>query len=106
MNITDAITVTELSRLLQKSRPTIYKYVVDYETGDLDALPASVAELFRQIDEEDLGHDEILAYCAKRFGSPETELIPEAKRVIDYIKANQNRIDFERLEKLLRKVID
>ena len=105
MNITDAITITELSRLLQKSRPTIYKYVLDYESGETDAVPALVKELFRQIEEEDLPKDEIVRYCNTRFGSPDAELDPRAKEAIDFIKANQRRIDFDRLMKLLGKAL-
>ena len=105
MRITDAITITELARLLQKSRPTIYKYILDYEQGNRDALPPSVAELFRQIDEEDLSYDDILAYCKRRFGAPDEEITAECKHVIDIIRANQHRIDFPKLERFLRKVI-
>ena len=31
MKITDRITITELSRMLGKSRPTVYKYIADFE---------------------------------------------------------------------------
>ena len=34
MQITDIVTITELSKLLGKSRPTVYKYVSDYEAGN------------------------------------------------------------------------
>ena len=105
MNVTDAITITELSRLLQKSRPTIYKYVVDFEEGNLDAIPYNVKELFRRIEEEDLSHDEILEYCHIRFGAGDSTLSIEAKKAIDFIKDNQDRLDFERLHKLMRKAL-
>ena len=106
MNITDAISITELSRLLQKSRPTIYKYITDYEEGNESSIPPAVLRLFHLIDHEDLSHDDIIQYCKTRFGSPDAEILPQARRLIEFIKENQHRIDFERLEKLLRKVID
>ena len=31
MKVTDLITITELSRIMNKSRPTIYKYISDFE---------------------------------------------------------------------------
>lgn len=104
MNITDAISITELSRLLQKSRPTIYKYITDYQQGNESDVPYAVGELFRLIEDEDLSHDDIIAYCHNRFGSPDAELLPRAKQLIDFIKNNQHRIDFDRMEHYLRKV--
>ena len=35
MKITDMISITELSRLLKKTRPTVYKYVSDFEKGNM-----------------------------------------------------------------------
>ena len=104
MKITDAITITELSRLLQKSRPTVYKYISDYEQNDYEAIPFAVRELFRLIDEEDLSRDDIVSYCKTRFGVSDIPLSADAIKAIDYIKTNQDAIDFHRLEKYLRKV--
>ena len=105
MNVTDAISITELSKLLQKSRPTIYKYITDFEDGNLDAVPYAVRELFRQIEEEDLSHDEILHYCHTRFGEGDIDISPLAKRAMDFIKLHQDEFDYEQLFKLLRKAM-
>lgn len=105
MQITDAISITELSRLAQKSRPTIYKYIQDFESGNESAVPYVFLELFQRIQEEDISMEEIREYCSLRFGNPEEELTPECKDFIEILKKNQNRIDFPKLERLLRKAM-
>lgn len=105
MTVTDAISITELSKLLQKSRPTVYKYLTDFQAGNLEAVPYAVRELFRLIEEEELSHDEIVTYCHTRFGAGEGELSPLAKQAVDFIKAHQDEIDYERLFAALRKAI-
>ena len=105
MKITDAVSVTELSRLLQKSRPTVYKYILDYEESRFEEVPGAVKELFRRIDEEEIPLSAIRDYCHTRFGTPNTELSLRCKACIDLITENQDRIDFDKLEHFLRKVI-
>ena len=47
MIITDFISITELSRLTKKSRPTIYKYLDDFHLGNYDDIPYSIITLFK-----------------------------------------------------------
>ena len=42
MPITNYITITELARLTHKSRPSIYKYVENYEVSNYDDVPYSI----------------------------------------------------------------
>ena len=104
MKIIDAVTISELSRLLNKSRPTVYKYISDYEEGILDSIPESVKELFRLISEEDYEYEKIVEYCRKRFGEGGQKISTSAKNAIDYIIAHQDNIDFVELDYYLKKV--
>ena len=105
MKIIDAVTISELSRLLNKSRPTVYKYISDYEEGILDSIPESVKELFRLISEEDYEYEKIVEYCHKRFGEGGQKISTSAKNAIDYIIAHQDDIDFVELDYYLKKYI-
>ena len=46
MNIVEVITISELSRLTKKSRPTLYKYINDYENQVYDNIPFNFIKLF------------------------------------------------------------
>ena len=104
MKIIDAVTISELSRLLNKSRPTVYKYISDFEEGIYDTIPENVKELFRLISEEEISLDEINDFCNKRFGEANKRISVSAKKAIDYIIENQDRIDFVELDEYLKKV--
>ena len=67
MVITDFISITELSRLTKKSRPTIYKYLNDFNAGNYDDIPYSVIKLFNMA--ETASKAEIIAYCNSTYGS-------------------------------------
>ena len=43
------ITISELARLTNLSRPTLYKYVEEYENNDISNIPADILELFNYI---------------------------------------------------------
>ena len=103
MKITDAISITELSKQLNKSRPTIYKYISDYESGNLDLVPEMVKELFRLIEEEEISRGQISEYCNNRF-LDNNKVSVAAKRAIDYIISHQEDIDFVELDIYLKKV--
>ena len=104
MKIIDAVTISELSRLLNKSRPTVYKYISDYENGNLDAIPENVKELFRLIENEEIDKNGIYDFSNKRFGQNNQKISVSAQKAIDYIIENQDNIDFVELNEYLKKV--
>ena len=63
MQITDIVTITELSKLLGKSRPTVYKYVSDYESGNYSSIPHSVKSLFDKIMSGETSKRGVFEYC-------------------------------------------
>ena len=45
--------ITELSDYLQISRPTMYKFIEAYDTGDNSIINKNVLKLFKYIDEKE-----------------------------------------------------
>ncbi len=113
MQITDMISITELSRLLGKSRPTVYKYVSDFESGNERALPPSVRKLFREIAAENMPRREIYAYCDHWFGDDPTTAFaapkPTArvtlKEIVSLLKKHESALDLTRVKDFLEKEI-
>lgn len=93
------LSITELSRLLKRSRPTVYKYVTDYKGRRFDNIPNSVKVLFDSI-ESGCTKSEIYAYCESNFFDGEIKR-GEVKRLINLIIENEDKIDFEKLEKFI-----
>ena len=100
MKVTDIISITELSRIMNKSRPTIYKYISDYEKESFMDIPLVVKELFDSIVKKDFSKKDIYVYCDTYFGGSD-----QVSEVIQFIKENKSRIDFERLMHFLRKEV-
>lgn len=102
MNITDLITITELSRLTNKSRPTLYKYITDYENDNHDNIPYSFIVLFDNIKNNKYGRKEVIDYCKNKFGLSDDE---ELNDLIVFIKENKDKIDVKELKKILKEAI-
>ena len=105
MKITDMITITELSRLLGKSRPTVYKYISDFEEGNLAALPHSVKKLFTEIQSGNIPKKGIYEYCEHWFsGEPATPAPAKKnkpttlKEIIALLKKNERKLNLENLK--------
>lgn len=102
--IVDNFGVTELSRLLKKSRPTVYKYVTDYKAKRFGDIPGSVKELFDRI-ESGAVKSEIYAYCEDNFLEKEQQS-DELKQIINLIVKNENLINFEKLKNFIEGEIE
>ena len=102
MNITDYMTITELSRLTNKSRPSMYKYVLSYENDNLDEIPYSIIMLFRLIL-ENKPKQEIVNYCLKTFGKDTDNNIVE---IINLLKENKEKLDLSKIKKLIEEEIN
>ena len=97
MQITDMISITELSRITGKSRPTIYKYISDYQAGE--DVPEPFKKLFDGITNRMSKHD-IYEYCEYYFcegSSGEEGLKGDAQlqEVIKLIEDNRNKINLQ-----------
>lgn len=111
MKITDMITITELSRLLGKSRPTVYKYISDFESGNFAALPHSVKKLFTEIQSGNIPKKGIYEYCEHWFvGETEAPKKKEKpvtlKEIIALLKKHERKLDLADLKKHIEEKID
>ena len=113
MKITDIISITELSRLLKKSRPTVYKYISDFERGKDGEIPYSVKKLFQKIQSGDLSKQEIYDYCNHWFGSDsaalsfrsakENERPTGIKEIITLLKQHERKLDYKKLKSYIEE---
>lgn len=105
MKITEMISITELSRLIGKSRPTVYKYISDYEHDSHDQVPATMLQLFERINKENITKAEIYAYCQKYFSTENNES-STCEEVIKLIRDNREKLDLASLKKQILKEIE
>ncbi len=110
MQITDIVTITELSKLLGKSRPTVYKYVSDYESGNYSAIPHSVKSLFDKIMSGETSKRGVFEYCDHWFASKAQahegnggEKPTTLKEVIKLLKDNERRLNLGKIKKYIEE---
>ena len=110
-NIPDLITVSELARLINISRPTLYKYKEMYETGDAE-LELKYKELFDNIEKCSL-KSEVYNYTNNIFQSSDYSLTDKLKleenkvlvTLFNKIVDNKEKIDLEELNKFINERI-
>lgn len=110
MKITDMITISELSRLLGKTRPTVYKYVSDFESGTLAALPSSVKKLFTEIVSGTIPKKGIYEYCEHWFvGETETPKKKDKpitlKEIFSLLKKHERKLDLADLKNYIEEKV-
>ena len=110
MKITDMITITELSRLLGKSRPTVYKYISDFEEGNYAALPHSVKKLFMEIQAGNIPKKGIYDYCEHWFVGEASAPAPKKKEkpvtlkeIIALLKKHERKLNLENLKNYIEE---
>ena len=103
MFITDIISITELSRLTGKSRPTIYKYINDYKVGNYDDIPFSIIELFKMSDS--CSKSDIIAYCQKNYCYNNQSCSGKTQELITLILQNEKHIDVDKLKTFILEEI-
>ncbi len=94
--------ITELSSLTGKSRPTLYKYITNYNEKKYDNLPYSFIKLFDLILDNETSNREIIDYCNKTFLNIDDE---EFNNFIDFLRVNKQLIDFKQLKKIVEEYI-
>ena len=97
MIITDFISITELSRLTKKSRPTIYKYLNNFSQGNYDDIPYSIINLFKMAETSTKA--EIIAYCNATYGTTYADNCDEEVReLINLIISKQKELDISKIK--------
>lgn len=107
MNLCDIVSITELSRLTGKSRPTLYKYLKDYEADRLDEIPYSFIGLIRLCDEKNTSRADIVAYCERfyRKDAPKSRSESELDLLLELIKKNSERLDLRQIREYIEREI-
>ena len=103
MKITDNLSITEISRLTGKSRPTIYKYISDYEKGSRADIPADISQLF-DILTAGKSIKEVYSFCEENFIFKQGN--EEYNEILNLIAANKDKINFQQLKKYIIKEIE
>ena len=93
--ILDYFSITELSILTNKSRPTIYKYIFSYEKGDLNDIPYNFVRLFDFINKTNGNRKEIIKFCEDNFSKIDTD--ERVNTIVKLIKENKNILDLEKI---------
>lgn len=105
MIITDLITITELSRLTKKSRPTIYKYINEYEKGNYDEIPYSMITLFEMA--KTATKAEIVAYCNSTYGTGCVSICnAQMQELINLLVTNQEHLDIAKIKDFIMEEIN
>ena len=100
MIITDFISITELSRLTRKSRPTIYKYLNDFSLGNYDDIPYSIINLFKMAETSTKA--EIIAYCNATYGTTYADNCDEElQELINLIISNKEHLDIAKIKNII-----
>ncbi len=102
-SITDTVTITELSRLTNKSRPTIYKWLTLYENEKRDEMPQAITQLFDMIAASG-SKKEIYQFCEDQFiGLNDDEGLEEILRLL---RSNRYKIDLEKIKNYILEEIN
>ncbi len=102
MKITEIVSITELARLLKKSRPTVYKYISEFEDGNTENLPESIRNLFVNIRENRASKMSIYEYCKDKYSLEET-LDPCLEEIIRILKENESILNLNNIKKYILK---
>ena len=96
--------ITELSNLTGKTRPTLYKYIKAYEEDRFDDLPFSFIKLFDLMGKPGVKRKEITEYCESNFQSVDSDM--KVNEIINLIKANKDKIDLDNLKAVIEEEIN
>ena len=100
MIITEIVSITELARLTRKSRPTIYKYINEYNNGNLDEIPYSIIKLFDLAKSSTKA--EIISYCNSMYATANyTKCDGELQDLIDLIVTNREHLEIAKIKKFI-----
>ena len=102
MFITDFFSITELARLTKKSRPSIYKYISDYQNGKLDNIPYSFIELFKMSSH--CSKKELIVYCNKTYNQV-VDVDDEIQSIIAIIMNNKEKLCLDRIKTFILEEI-
>jgi len=81
--ITEFITITELAPLLNVSRPTLYKYMIDYEAGEVRNIKYEIIIIFDFITKDAKNKVDIIEFINKQKEGDDTTLFRKVKKLLN-----------------------
>ena len=96
--ITDTVTITELSRLTNKSRPTIYKWLTLYENEKRDEMPQVITQLFDLIIENGSKKD-IYQFCEDQFVSIDDD--ENLEEILRLLRTYRSKLNLEKIRNFI-----
>lgn len=93
------VTITELSALTNKTRPTLYKYMTLYNSGNLNEIPYSLIKLFELINKPTVSKKEVIDYCQDNFINIDSD--QEFNNFVSYLKGKKNQLDYEKIKNFI-----
>ncbi len=103
MKIQELFTITELSRLLDKSRPSTYKYLSDYCSGNFDNIPLLIKCLFDNVENGKYNKSDVYDYCY-RFLLVDNQ--KDIKEIYELLNKNKNCLNLNKIKELILKEIE
>lgn len=100
MKVTDLVTITELSRITNKSRPTLYKYISDFEEEKYDEIPLVILNLFKGIVSGNFSKKDIYNYCDTYFIEND-----ELNEIFSLIKEYRAKLNLSKLKEFIMKEV-
>ena len=95
--------ITELSNLTGKTRPTLYKYIGAYDNGDLDLIPYSFIQLFNLMEKPNVKRSEIVNYCKSNF--IEVDKDESFNNLVKILKDNKDKLDLNKIKSFMEEEI-
>jgi len=80
--ITEYITITELAPLLNVSRPTLYKYMLDYEAGEVRNIKYELIIIFDYITKAATNKVDIINFINKQKEGEDSALFRKVKKLL------------------------
>ena len=113
--ITSKITISELARLFNISRPTMYKYIKCYEDGNIDLIPNEIKDMFDFLLNNDIyDKEQIYNYAMNKFDASSKEAILDRIKILlqnnedfkdfmNFIVNETDNIDYKELLNILKE---
>ena len=95
--------ITELSNLTGKTRPTLYKYISAYVNNNLDSIPYSFIKLFELMNTPNVKKRDIVEFCNATFVNVDKDA--DINELIKLIKENKEKIDISKIKSFIMEEI-
>ena len=104
MAINRKITISELARLIDISRPTLYKYVEEFEKGNYSNIPGELCKLFEFIEQDSVTDKSmIIGYCIDTYKKTSEHSVLDKIKMLMKTDGNFKRMLIEFVDEYCKK---